>query len=266
MKIYKLTSPSGKSYIGITQKSVKRRLQEHIYSAVNNSECKIHKALRKYPIQNWTIETIETCSSREELCERERYYIDHFDTYKNGYNMTLGGDGVDPESASKFRKEWFQTEEGQKWKQHLSDAFKKNNPCKKGNIPWNKGRIGLFKHSEDTKMILSQKHSGIPKSLEHRRKISMSKRGKPSNKKVWSTGWKQSEYQKKTVAEKLSATWKVQFPDGEVKIVKNLNSFCRENGLDPGNLKKTLPGGVAKQHKGFVLFEKLESSLSPNNK
>ena len=33
---------------------------------------------------------IEECSY-EELDEKECYYIDYYNSYKNGYNMTLGG-------------------------------------------------------------------------------------------------------------------------------------------------------------------------------
>lgn len=46
--------------------------------------------MRKYGIENFHIELIEETDSPE---EREAYWINKLDTYKNGYNATLGGDG-----------------------------------------------------------------------------------------------------------------------------------------------------------------------------
>lgn len=43
--------------------------------------------------------------SRKELCEREMYYIDKFQTYTNGYNKTLGGEGGRGIKWSDQRKE-----------------------------------------------------------------------------------------------------------------------------------------------------------------
>lgn len=43
----------------------------------------------------FVFEVLESLSdvNREELLEREILYIKMFDTYKNGYNMSMGGDG-----------------------------------------------------------------------------------------------------------------------------------------------------------------------------
>lgn len=49
--------------------------------------------MRKYGIKNFTVEVIEECESREQLNERERYWIVKLNCkYPNGYNMTDGGD------------------------------------------------------------------------------------------------------------------------------------------------------------------------------
>lgn len=52
--------------------------------------------MRKYGRDKFHIELIDTASSKEEMFEKEMYYIKLFDTYKNGYNSTLGGDGFAP--------------------------------------------------------------------------------------------------------------------------------------------------------------------------
>ena len=49
--------------------------------------------MNKYGVENFVVETIEEVADRTMLDERERYWIAYYDTAKNGYNATLGGDG-----------------------------------------------------------------------------------------------------------------------------------------------------------------------------
>lgn len=46
--------------------------------------------MRKYGIEHFHIELIEETDVPE---EREIYWIEKYQTFKNGYNATLGGDG-----------------------------------------------------------------------------------------------------------------------------------------------------------------------------
>lgn len=46
--------------------------------------------MKKYGIENFSIETLE---ETEEPEEREKYWIEYFGSFKNGYNATIGGDG-----------------------------------------------------------------------------------------------------------------------------------------------------------------------------
>ena len=45
---------------------------------------------------------------------------------------------------------------------------------------------------------------------------------------------------------------------GERQTVFNLNAFCRQLGLSPGNLRNTLTG-YQLQHKGYRIVERIES-------
>ena len=47
--------------------------------------------MRKYGIEHFHIEEIEKTSQPE---EREKYWIEQYNSFKYGYNATLGGDGV----------------------------------------------------------------------------------------------------------------------------------------------------------------------------
>jgi hypothetical protein len=64
------------------------------------------------------------------------------------------------------------------------------------------------------------------------------------------TGIPQTEYQKKTVAEKLSKWHIITDSTGYTFEIKNLNEFARTNGLDQGNLTKVAQGKL-RQHKGY---------------
>ena len=46
--------------------------------------------MRKYGIKNFSFEIIETCPI-EELNTKEKYWVNYFDSYHNGYNQTKGG-------------------------------------------------------------------------------------------------------------------------------------------------------------------------------
>lgn len=98
--IYKYTSPSGKCYIGQTVNENKRRY-EHRYKAYyedgkdyNNP---FYRAIRKYGWDSFKYEILNTVYSDaiEDLTNKldslEIYYIGQYDSYKSGYNQTIGG-------------------------------------------------------------------------------------------------------------------------------------------------------------------------------
>lgn len=94
--IYMRTSPSGKSYIGLTTQTEQQRWIQHCQGAynVNSSQyfSKLGRAIRKYGISNFTVKILETCLDSQ-LPKREIYWIQYYNTYYNGYNETLGGEG-----------------------------------------------------------------------------------------------------------------------------------------------------------------------------
>lgn len=63
--------------------------------------------MRKHGVENFFIELIEECSLNE-VEEREKYWIEFYQSFKNGYNATIGGDGksyIDREIVIKNYKE-----------------------------------------------------------------------------------------------------------------------------------------------------------------
>ena len=88
--IYKITNKvNGKSYIGQTRYTIEFRWKQHQHKKDNTY---FHNAIHKYGIDNFSIEILEECDIKD-LNSREIFYIAKYDTFKNGYNLTIGGDG-----------------------------------------------------------------------------------------------------------------------------------------------------------------------------
>ena len=91
--IYKITNDRNKkSYIGRST-SVRKRLTDHIKSTVGIStiaDQRIHQVMREEGLWNFTFELIEECD-KDQLNEREKYYINFFSTEQLGYNQKAGG-------------------------------------------------------------------------------------------------------------------------------------------------------------------------------
>lgn len=98
--IYKITNKvNGKSYIGQSV-DIMDRWKSHRNKPFNQNskdyDSLFYRAIRKYGLENFNFEIIEECK-KEELNEKERYWIKFYHTYagdidNNGYNLTLGGE------------------------------------------------------------------------------------------------------------------------------------------------------------------------------
>ena len=87
--IYKITNiKTNKCYVGKSTK-VKQRLIDHIKGSVGIStiaDQKIHHAMLEEGLWNWTFECICYCE-KDQLSEKEKYYIDFFKAKDWGYNV-----------------------------------------------------------------------------------------------------------------------------------------------------------------------------------
>ncbi len=94
-KIYKYTSPSGKSYIGQTVKTQRGR------SGLNGSQyenCPLFwKAIQKYGWESFEYSVLDLAETQEEADEKEIYYISLYNTANPefGYNIRSGGTNSD---------------------------------------------------------------------------------------------------------------------------------------------------------------------------
>lgn len=96
MIIYKITClATNKIYIGQTTGPDERRLERHVNLAMSGEGALLHEAIREHGPGNFIIESIEECDSKEQLNEREIFWISTFNCRApNGYNLSPGGDQV----------------------------------------------------------------------------------------------------------------------------------------------------------------------------
>lgn len=179
--IYKWTNKiNGKSYIGQTINEEFRK-QDHIKGKYNSV---IHKAIKKYGLKNFDYEVLEQIEESK-LSEREIYWIEYFDTYNNGYNLTKGGEGT----------------RGFRYK--LTDEQKKKiSESHKGLIPWNKGKHGIY--SEETLKKIGARDHSLCWTEELRKQQSEKLKGRPSPNKGKTT----SEEIKRKISESVKKTFK----------------------------------------------------------
>jgi len=135
---------NNKKYIGYTSKTLNIRKNQHICQSNRNSQHILHKAIRKYGINNFIWEILyESFDKNHTLKTMENFFIIEHNTFvPNGYNLTMGGQGGIMKLVS---------EETRK-KQSLAKLGKKR---KKESIQKQR-----------------EKRIGIPLSLEHRKKLS----------------------------------------------------------------------------------------------
>lgn len=99
--VYSIKSPSNKRYIGITKRNPKNRYQEHVRHSLNRRlNRKLYKAFRRYGKELMELEILEVIESdceyglMDKLHELEVAYVERYDSFHNGYNGTVGGEGT----------------------------------------------------------------------------------------------------------------------------------------------------------------------------
>jgi group I intron endonuclease len=145
--IYKITSPSGRIYIGQSV-DIERRLRRYkIMSVKTKGQTKIWRSLEKYGAENHTYEAIISCKEND-LNKYERISQEYYDSVDNGLNC-------------------FYTKEGDKSGRASKDTLKRMSEAQKGNNNW----LGK-KHSQESKDKISKAHLGMRYSDEVNKKKS----------------------------------------------------------------------------------------------
>lgn len=165
--IYKFTSiDTKKVYIGYTTQNVKQRYNQHYSNAFNKKiKSKFYNAIRKYGWDNFIREIIYTgFDSDHTLNEMEPHFISEYNSYKNGYNSTVGGNAP------------------MRHKSHTIKSKQKMSVQRSGPNHHNYGK----QHTTNTKVKMSESAkkrdihgmSGKTHSTESKKKMSRAKKNK----------------------------------------------------------------------------------------
>ena len=145
-QIYKITNIlNGQIYIGQTKYKAIDRYNAHMNTYKNT---KFYNSIHKYGPENFVLEILEDNVANEDLDDLEIKYIAKYDSYNNGYNETIGGQGTHGYIFTKEDREKKSNSMKEAWKY----SEKLNNP-------------------ERNKKI-SESNKNKPKSIEHRKKLS----------------------------------------------------------------------------------------------
>jgi group I intron endonuclease len=171
--IYLITNRvNGKKYVGQSVGKLRARWKGHKRAACRvNPPCAIHKAIRKYGLDAFTVDVISEYSE-DCLDFAEIFFIKLFNTYgKHGYNMTAGGE------SQKGRTPW--------------------NKGKKTGLPaWNAGKKGVYSHSPETRENMSRARMGIPSPMKGKPSSMKGKAQSPEAREKMRAAWKRRRAEK----------------------------------------------------------------------
>lgn len=107
MIIYRVfNTVTGKSYIGLTTLSLVERKHKHWLNSRNpdkNKKQAFYLAINKYGWHKFEWQELCSALTKHDLIELEKQFILEYDSYNNGYNNTLGGEGVNnPRKLEKY--------------------------------------------------------------------------------------------------------------------------------------------------------------------
>ncbi len=210
-----------KVYIGQTVKILEQRKKVHVKSRYNGY---FQRALKKYNDWNWYMVQEYDCDKdkmKSVLNKAEMFYIDIYDSFKNGYNMTVGGDGVlGLKRSDKTKQKISAAKKGKRFsKEHKANISicLKGSARRKGTKTTEAARANMSagqmgrKISDETKSKMSLSQIGNTNALgyehteEAKRKIRAARLGKDT----WNKG-KTGIYSEETKA-KMSVAAKIRW-------------------------------------------------------
>ena len=226
--IYSITNlVNDKRYIGISQ-NYEDRKRVHLWALKNKKHKneKLQNAVNKYGLENFIFEILEEIEidSRIEALKYENFYINLYDSFRNGYNKSQGFDGSTLQIQSDKTKE--------KHRQLMLN-----------------NKIWLNKHhTEETKKKIGKIHKGKILSNSTKEKISKSRKGKYKGNGNPFYGKHHTEETKQILREKRGN--KIICIETK-KVFQSINQCAKEMNLDRKAIERVCKG-VYKQTKGYT--------------
>jgi len=140
-KIYKIVNNiNNKVYIGATKQTLKMRFKSHLVDKRKGKNTSaLYNAIKKYSDANWEIKLIEDNISEKDIDQREQFYIKQYNSYKKGYNCSLGGrilKGLNHPSTNQVKYEFINKYSG------IKEVLTMTEFCEKYNLE--KTRVSKF--------------------------------------------------------------------------------------------------------------------------
>lgn len=172
--IYKIISPSNKIYVGSTVNLFNRLKAHSRYNFITkNKGCsKLYNSFKKYDIINHKVFIVEVIDNNKDLNDREIYYINLYNSFENGLNLTTGG--RDHFNHSTKTKLFLRNLNLGKT---VSKEVRLKMSLNRKNKPSNRKGVKLSNETKD-KISNSKKLKNVKLSEEHRLKISLANKGK----------------------------------------------------------------------------------------
>lgn len=212
--IYKITNlVDNKCYIGQTTKELEHRWSVH-KSSTKYKISFFYNSIKKYGVENFKIEKLCECESREilDIMETFMIMIHHSHRSENGYNLTWGGCGISVNAKEKLSKINKGKKLSEEHKKKLSDSHKGYIPSELTRIKMGLSRKGK-KHTQQSKLKISNKNKGKIKSEETKKILSDINKGKKLSEEtkrkigLASIGRFKSEETKRKIGEKSKLYW-----------------------------------------------------------
>ncbi len=99
--VYKLTSPSGRSYVGYTSQAVSERWRQHVNRARSGARHPLCAAIRKYGADSFIVETLVEYDTRGAALLAE---VEAIAELTGAYNLSSGGEDDSAAGVAAFRE------------------------------------------------------------------------------------------------------------------------------------------------------------------
>lgn len=203
--IYRITNNiNGKCYIGFDS-SYPKRIKQHLNNSSRGENSPLYDEIRQYGWENFSKELLYQSTDREHcLNVMENFFIIENNSFLDGYNRTLGGDG-----SLNSPRPWSESQR------------KKHSDCMKGN----KNPRSGYKYSAEEKIKLSNRMKDYWIKNPDKKLVGEKN---PMYGKTHSEEWKNNH----------SEILKNKYASGEIKKIENVTcNFCDLSTI-PGNLKR----------------------------
>ena len=271
--IYKITFKyDGRMYIG-SSINIHNRWYNH--KKLNSGQV-ICRALKKYGIENFDWDIIETVSDLSKLTEREQYYLDYFKPFVDlhqGFNVRkIADSNLGVKASNETRQKQSIAKKGKKfsathienmkknWRGKRNDSYFENasirmlglqNPATRPEIKEkiSKSKIGVKWSDENNYEIRIKEH--IQRATNTMNILHSTVEFKEKMKNIH-TGSKRSDSSKKKMSDWQQRTYEIISPTGEIFFLqsKDLKEFCSQRKLGYSNLQQT--SKTLKSYKGWL--------------